>query len=175
MLVLLLSEHLTPRTYVATACLVTIVFFTDAIDGYLARRWKATNALGYVLDSLGDRAIHVALLLIFFVRYHIHPLFVWLIIFRDIGVFAIRVLSKEWLSKAVELQWISRLQATFLRLWLILFIVRDGFRVFTNSDRLDTFSFEALQAVLLCATLLISYYGLVRSLSWPLDHNRKTL
>jgi len=175
MLVLLLSEHLTPRAYVATACLVAIVFFTDAIDGYLARRWKTTSAMGYVLDSLGDRAIHIALLLVFLVRYHIHPLFVWLIIFRDIGIFAIRVLSKEWMGKAVELQWISRLQATFLRLWLTLFIVRDGFRVFTNSDTLNTFSFEAIQAVLLCATLLMSYYGLIRSISRPIDHDHKTL
>lgn len=31
-----------------------VSFFTDAIDGYLARRYSATSILGAKLDSIGD-------------------------------------------------------------------------------------------------------------------------
>jgi phosphatidylglycerophosphate synthase len=34
--------------------LLAVSFFTDAIDGYLARRYKVTSILGARLDSIGD-------------------------------------------------------------------------------------------------------------------------
>jgi CDP-diacylglycerol--glycerol-3-phosphate 3-phosphatidyltransferase len=34
--------------------LLAISFFTDAIDGYLARRYKVNSVLGARLDSIGD-------------------------------------------------------------------------------------------------------------------------
>jgi phosphatidylglycerophosphate synthase len=34
--------------------LLALSFFTDAIDGYLARRYKVTSILGAKLDSIGD-------------------------------------------------------------------------------------------------------------------------
>ena len=174
-LVVLISGHLTVRTYLATVFMVGLALLTDAIDGYLARRWKTTSELGYILDSLGDRALHLALLLVFLVRYQIHPLFVWLLIFRDIGIFAVRVLSKDWLQKSVRLQWISRLQAAILRVWLGLFLARDGFRVFTGSDVLGTPAFETIQIALLCVTIIVSYFGFIQSFGWLIDHDHKTI
>src|SRR5947207_9170883 len=125
MLLALVSGHLTPRRYVVTVCMVIVALLTDFLDGYLARRWGLKNELGYILDSLGDRAAHLALLLVFLTRYQFHPLFVWLLVFRDIGMFAVRVLTTDWLRNSAELQWVSRLHATILRLWLGLFLVRD--------------------------------------------------
>lgn len=46
---LVLTEHL-----VAFKWLLLASFFTDAIDGYLARRYNATSVLGAKLDSIGD-------------------------------------------------------------------------------------------------------------------------
>src|SRR5579871_1769646 len=42
--------------------LLAISFFTDAIDGYLARRYKATSILGARLDSIADDLTIVAAL-----------------------------------------------------------------------------------------------------------------
>jgi phosphatidylglycerophosphate synthase len=146
---------------------------TDALDGYLARRWGTTSELGYVLDTMGDRAVHLALILVFLVRYSFHPLFVWLLIFRDIGIYAVRVLSKEWLRKSRQMRRISLLNAMSLRVWLGLFLVRDGFRVFRHSDTLNTYGFKATQMTLLCITIVMSYYGLFRSFSWLIDREHE--
>ena len=170
-LVLLLSGRLTEITYLLTVSMATLAMITDALDGYLARRWESTSALGYVLDAMGDRAIHLSLMLVFLVRYEFNPIIVWLLVFRDVGIYAVRVLSKDWLSKSRKLRWISIFHATSLRVWLGLFIVRDGFRVFGHAGVLDERAFEAIQWTILCITIPVSYYGLLRSFSWLIDHD----
>ena len=174
-LIILTSAHLSVRTYLATVCMLIAASVTDALDGRLARRWGVASALGYVLDTMGDRAIHLALILVFLVRYSFHPLFVWLLIFRDIGIYGVRVLSKDWLQKSRRMRPISLFHYMALRIWLAMFIVRDGFRVFTQSDTLDTFAFEVTQLSLLCITICVSYYGLFRSFSWLIDQDHETV
>ena len=82
LLLVLLSERLTVVTYISTVSLLTFAMLTDALDGYLARRWKVTSSLGYVLDTMGDRAVHLAMVLMFFERYGLHPVLIWLLVFR---------------------------------------------------------------------------------------------
>jgi cardiolipin synthase (CMP-forming) len=170
-----ISGELTRLRFLATVGILIASLLTDIVDGYLARRWKITSDVGYILDSLGDRSVHLAYVLIFLVRYGYYPLFAWLVIFRDISIFAIRVLASEWLSKSKRLQWLSRIQSVFLRLWIVLFLVRDGFRVFTGSDTLSTPGFNGLQMVLLCTAIALAYYGLAQSVKWLIDLDHKTL
>lgn len=174
-LIILISAQLTVRTYLATLFLLIAALLTDALDGRLARRWKVTSALGYVLDTMGDRAIQLALVLVFLVRYSFHPLFVWLLIFRDISIYAVRVLSKDWLEKSRRMRSISLFHYIALRVWIGMFIVRDGFRVFTQSDALGTFAFEVAQLSILSITICVSYYGLFRSFNWLIDRDHETL
>ena len=173
MFVVLASVKLELRTYVATVCMLALAMITDGLDGYLARRWKVESNLGYVLDTMGDRAVHLALVLVFLVRYSFHPLFVWLLIFRDIGIYAVRVLSRDWLKKSRQMRPVFLFHTMCLRIWLGLYIIRDGFRVFANSDVLNTLAFEAIQITLLCITIIVSYYGLFRSFSWLIDRDHE--
>ncbi|HKR02259.1 MAG TPA: CDP-alcohol phosphatidyltransferase family protein [Pyrinomonadaceae bacterium] len=170
-LVILISAHLEPLNYIVTISILALAMVTDALDGYLARRWGTTSDLGYVLDTMGDRAIHLALVLVFLVRYSFHPLFVWLLLFRDIGIYAVRVLTKDWLDKSRQMRPVFLFHTTCLRIWLGSFLIRDGFRVFMRSDVLNTFAFEAAQITLLCITIVVSYYGLFHSFSWLVDRD----
>lgn len=172
-LIIIASMQLSVRTYVATVAMLVLALVTDGLDGYFARRWRTTSDIGYVLDTMGDRAIHLALVLVFLVRYSFHPLFVWLLLFRDIGIYAVRVLSKDWLQKSKKMRPVFLFHTTCLRIWLALFMVRDGFRVFAGADVLSTFAFEAAQMTLLCVTIVVSYYGLFRSFSWLVDRDHE--
>jgi len=172
---ILLTDHLSVRGYIATVIMLTIAVITDGLDGYLARRWGTVSDCGYVLDTMGDRAVHLALMLVFLVRYAFHPVFIWLLVFRDIGIYAIRVLSKDWLSKSRQMRPIFLLHTTCLRAWLGLFLLRDAFRVFTGSDVLNTTSFQIAQYSIISVTLLISYYGLFQSFGWLVDHDHSSL
>ena len=174
-LIILASVHLTLPTYVATLCFVLIAMVTDALDGFLARRWGTTSDLGYVLDTMGDRAVHLALVLVFLVRYSFHPIFVWLLIFRDVAIYAVRVMSKDWLRRSKDMRPIFLFHTTCLRIWLMLFILRDGVRVFTRADQLNTILFESVQTALLVVTIVVAYYGLIRSFSWLIDREHESL
>ena len=167
------STRLNKWTFLATTAMLVAALITDALDGYLARRWNTASENGYVLDTLGDRAIHLALVLVFLVRYSFHPIFVFLLVFRDIGIYAVRVLSKDWLIKSRVMRPISLLHSVTLRVWIGLFVLRDGVRVFSNVDRLGNWIFQIVQLSLLCASISLAYYGLYRSFTWLIDKPEK--
>lgn len=164
--IILLSGQLELRRYVVILCIFVIAMASDGLDGYLARRWGTYSELGYALDSMGDRAIHLALMLVFLVRYSFHPVFIWLIVFRDLSICSVQMLSREWRSKTARMRPLFLFHATTLRIWLGLFLLRDGFRVFAGSDKLDTPWFDAIQMTTIGMTILVAYYGLVRSFTW---------
>ena len=155
--------------------LVTLAMFTDYLDGYLARRWKVASDVGYVLDTLGDRAMHLSLILVVLVRYGINPVLVWLLIFRDIGIYAVRVLSMNWLARSKKARWMSLIHATAVRIWLGLFLLRDGIRVYLQRDILDKQWFETLQHVLIISSIAFSYYALAKSFDWIMDQEHASL
>lgn len=168
-LIILLSDQLNIRRYVAIVCMFVVAMVTDGLDGYLARRWGTYSQVGYVLDGMGDRAIHLALMLVFLLRYSFHPVFIWLIIFRDLAICGVQLVSKDWSAKTRRMRPLFLFHATTLRIWLGSFLVRDGFCVFTGADPLNTFWFHAIQMTLIIVTILVAYYGLVRSFGWLID------
>ena len=63
--------------YVAAACmlLIAVVFASDGIDGYVARRRGSTSAFGAVFDIAGDRVVENTLWVVFA---HLEVIPVWI-------------------------------------------------------------------------------------------------
>jgi len=167
--VLPLAARFDRGTFLFTIGVIATAFASDWADGFLARRWSVCSDLGYVLDAMGDRAIHLALSLIILVRYHIAPLYIWLLIFRDILIYAVRIMSHDWLRRSRHIQWLSRLHATLLRTWLCSYFVREGILLYLDSDLLNSVSFQMSQLLLLCTTITLSYWGIARSILWVIE------
>jgi len=74
--------------------LLGVSFFTDLIDGYLARKFKVTSLLGTKLDSIGDDlTVLVGLIALFvlkldFIKQHIIILIILLVLFLVQTTFA---------------------------------------------------------------------------------------
>ncbi len=166
LLILLAAANLNRTMFIVLANLVILAMITDFADGKLARRWDVCTDTGYVLDAMGDRAIHLSLTLVVLVRYDVSPIFVWLLIFRDIAIYAVRVLTPDWLARSREIQWISRFHATNLRIWLCSYFLKDGFRLFANRNPFDSWQYQTGQYILLIFTLLLSYWGLGKAFLW---------
>ncbi|OUS25547.1 CDP-diacylglycerol--glycerol-3-phosphate 3-phosphatidyltransferase [Gammaproteobacteria bacterium 45_16_T64] len=83
--------------YIAAACVFAGAGFTDWLDGYLARKWKQSSALGAFLDPVADKLM-VAVSLVVLVEAHASA---WLavpalvIISREITISALR----EWMAE----------------------------------------------------------------------------
>jgi phosphatidylglycerophosphate synthase len=169
--VAIISLHpvLTLATFVAEVSLVIAAALSDLADGYLARRWNVVSATGYVLDAMGDRAVHLSLILVMLSRYEFYPLIAWLLIFRDIAIYAVRVLTRNWLKRSRDHRWMSLLHAAGLRLWLSIYILRDGFQAFTGRDYLANTHIGVAQNLLIASSIIFSYWSLYVALNWIID------
>lgn len=175
MVIITLSASLTLATHLVTLALVLMGTASDFIDGYLARRWKVTSTVGYVLDALGDRALHLALLLVMLERYDVNILIGWLLIFRDMAIYGVRLLSRDWALGTRELRWMSLIHATMTRIWLVSFLVRDSSVVFTGHDRLAATLYPTAQYALITVAIAFSYVGLFKSFRWTINQEHRKL
>lgn len=167
--ILLLSADPQLGSVLMIIALSLLAMMTDWADGFLARKWGLSSPLGYVLDAMGDRAIHLALVLVILVWHPIHPVFAWLLIFRDICIYAVRLLSSDWLPKSRQLQWISRSHATLVRVWLGSYLLADALKYARGTNLFESKYFVNALTLLLLTTLVLSYWGLGRSLKWVLE------
>lgn len=59
-----------------------LVFFTDFLDGYIARRTNQITRIGRYLDSMSDYAVLIVISIVFY-NYHLIPMwFLWVVIAR---------------------------------------------------------------------------------------------
>jgi CDP-diacylglycerol--glycerol-3-phosphate 3-phosphatidyltransferase len=100
--------------------LLAVSFFTDLIDGYLARKFKVTSILGTKLDSIGDDlTVLVGLVALFvlkleFIKQHVIIFIILLVLFLVQATYALTRYGKmtnfhTYLGKTVAL-----LQGIFL-------------------------------------------------------------
>lgn len=75
---------------VALACFM-LACLTDWLDGFLARRWNQTSALGALLDPIADKILVLGTFLVFVIL-EIVPLWIFMVIFlREIIVTGVRL------------------------------------------------------------------------------------
>lgn len=73
-----------------------IVFATDFLDGWIARKYSLQSKFGYLMDGLGDRAFHVTCVLVLLMDEVLTPALAWGLIFREISQFAVRIVEPDW-------------------------------------------------------------------------------
>jgi phosphatidylglycerophosphate synthase len=105
-LLLLYDPQSTVRAQLCVA-LVCAMMATDYWDGRIARRYGITSKTGYLLDGLGDRAFMVAGYLVLFVGSVLGLLMLWLLIFREISQYAVRLLDDAWHSSQSRIDRLS--------------------------------------------------------------------
>jgi phosphatidylglycerophosphate synthase len=137
---------------------------TDFLDGALARKLGVTSRHGYIIDGLGDRAIYIALFLAFLVQQRLGLLVTWLLIFREVAIYAVRLFSTRWLEANKSVRLLSSLHAGLIRLWILSVLAGDAALLYARLDPLDIRWWSLSQAMLLIAALAVSYYSLLRHL-----------
>ena len=70
--------------YGATFWLFTLASVSDAIDGFLAKRFDQRSALGALLDPIADKALIVSVFVTLGVAGHLPNWLVILVVFRDL-------------------------------------------------------------------------------------------
>lgn len=76
------------------ACvLFSLAAFTDWLDGYVARAYKAVTIYGKLMDPLADKFLVVSTLIMLQNLGRIHPYMVMVLICREMGITSLRALA----------------------------------------------------------------------------------
>jgi len=131
--------------YKILIAIASIIAFTDAVDGFLARRWHVTSELGAKLDAIADKLLAIGLLIVLIIKNH--AFFYVLILECSIGITNLFLYFKKRVSA-------SLLVGKF-KTWIIFITIILGFvgLVFPNF-KVDIFIYIT---VILQVITLISY------------------
>lgn len=66
--------------------LFLVAGISDAVDGFVAKRWNAVTVLGGYLDAIADKALLVGVFVALGVEGHLAPWLVLLVVFRDLSI-----------------------------------------------------------------------------------------
>jgi phosphatidylglycerophosphate synthase len=116
---------LDPSIEVQRASLVILIFLlvSDFLDGALARRWKVSSKFGFVIDGLGDRAAYIACLLVMSHRLGLPLVITYLIVLRDIVLYAARSLEPQWMRSIGGTRSLAKIHAGLLRVLFAIYFV----------------------------------------------------
>jgi cardiolipin synthase len=170
----ILLYSLTPQGYISAVTLLGLMLLSDALDGYLARRWGVASREGLLIDGLGDRALYICLTITFVAVGRISPTIAWLVIFREILMYINRLLSMEtWFPVKSSDRRLTQLHAGAIRLWLFSFVFADGVHIFAAASKVDRFRhWEVIRSPLLALTLVVAYFSEARAISRRLKLHR---
>jgi phosphatidylglycerophosphate synthase len=125
-----------PELQRTSLCALVLLFFSDFLDGPLARRWKVTTRFGFVIDGLGDRAAYLSCLLVMNFHLRLPILFTYLIVMRDIILYAARSVQTSWDKHHSKTRWITKSHAGLLRIIFVLYFAPFYIEVFSQSSSL---------------------------------------
>ena len=145
-------------SFYITLVLTVVAAATDYFDGKLARYTLSTSYFGYVLDGIGDRAIHIAFVLVISRTFDGATLLCWMHIMREVCIYALRSCCSEAHIATRELRDFSLYAVYFLRAWIFIFLILiSGF----IPEHL-MYHVHAVGVVLGFISIVIGIFGLVR-------------
>ena len=167
LLVLLFTKH-----YEIFKWLLGVSFFTDMIDGYLARKFKVTSILGTKLDSIGDDlTVLVGLIALFvlkleFIKQHVIIFIILLVLFFVQTTYAFIRYGKmtnfhTYLAKTAAL-----LQGVFL---ILVFFTEEPRLILFYAATIIT-TLELTEEIIL-VNLLPQWKTNVKGIFWVLKNN----
>jgi CDP-diacylglycerol--glycerol-3-phosphate 3-phosphatidyltransferase len=126
---LLIYGSTSVAAFAAGVALAIAAVGTDVLDGILARRWQVTSEFGYFWDGLGDKAFYFAILLVIVGEDAAQAPLAWVLIVRELVLYALRALDRNRAKNLLRLRPLSRYHALFIRLYFLFFFVADGARL----------------------------------------------
>jgi phosphatidylglycerophosphate synthase len=108
-----------PSVQKASIAVVAAIFISDVADGYLARRWRVSSKLGYLLDGVGDRASYIACLFLLEHKLFVATIAFFLIVVRDVSLYAARAFYPNWDRCSERHRWLTKSYAFLVKLGIV--------------------------------------------------------
>jgi phosphatidylglycerophosphate synthase len=172
---LLLYSNKERTRFTLAVLALALALLTDHLDGPLARKLGVASRSGRLIDGLGDRALYIALILMFVSTNEIALSIAWFLIFREILMYINRLLDPDnWYPVSQYDQRLAQIHSAGIRLWLSSYVIADGSRIFLKQDFSSSLALKIIRITMLVVTLLIAYYAEFRSTAHRLRSHQRT-
>jgi phosphatidylglycerophosphate synthase len=106
--------------------LLCIAVLTDMADGRIARAYDLTSRTGYFLDGIGDKVVYAAVLMVIFREDRQQALLAWLLVAREIILYALRAIAAGDEATLRRLRPLSLTYALLIRLYFLAFFLQQA-------------------------------------------------
>ena len=90
-----------------------ILFITDFLDGYLARKWDLTSKMGAILDLIADKTLVIVLLVNYALLNKVSWIIVFLVALREILSMVIRNIKLKNQNQLIGAKMMGKVKTTF--------------------------------------------------------------
>ena len=117
------SYYLINKNYLGGVIFIVLIWFSDLLDGFLARRNNQITEIGKIVDPLADK-LSVFVIVLILVFQHITPLwFVITIVLRDIIILCAGLYLKYKKNIVMQSNWVGKMAVFTIGATLFFFIL----------------------------------------------------
>ncbi len=125
----ILLKYSIEEYYRIALILLIVAYFSDFLDGFIARRYNLVSEWGRVLDPLGDKVLSAVVSIAFLINGFVSVLFVVVIILRDLLISFFFTVRNESFKAVPESLLLGKFATTFLGIFFILYLFFVSFKL----------------------------------------------
>ena len=103
---------------------IFIAFISDLLDGYVARKTNQISELGKIIDPLADKVLVAFIVFSLFMMDMIPPFYFWIVIFRDIFIFAGGLIVKKRVGKVLPSNRLGKITVFSIGVFIIITLLQ---------------------------------------------------
>lgn len=140
------------------AVIFVLFSLTDFFDGFFARKYNQESLVGALLDPIADKFLVYSTLIALLAAHKIYFYWVVLLVGRELLVMSLRLVAVEH-GFSIPVSWWGK-SKTFLQMVLLTYLIVNPYQALGLSG--DGLYCNAVEWLLLCATLVVSLYSAYR-------------
>ncbi|MEG1547640.1 MAG: CDP-alcohol phosphatidyltransferase family protein [Clostridia bacterium] len=146
--------------YVACIGVYLLAFFSDLLDGYLARRNNWISDIGKVLDPLADKLMLLTAVLCFYLKGWL-PMYMFIIIFAKEGLMLVGGMLLLKKGVVVFADWFGKFAAGFFTASVIVTLLKN----FAPFERIGSFNLILFGIAIILALIALVHYAKIQVFS----------
>lgn len=115
--------YLGKQEYIWAAAVLFLSGLTDAVDGYIARKFQLISNIGKVLDPVADKLTQIVALVCLFTQFPNMWVLLVLLIFKDLFIGVSGMLVVQRTGQVVGAKWHGKLVTIFFYLIVFLHVI----------------------------------------------------
>ncbi|MGA2667445.1 MAG: CDP-alcohol phosphatidyltransferase family protein [Ignavibacteria bacterium] len=112
-----------------SAGFIFLIWVSDILDGYFARKLNEVTDLGKIIDPLADKVTIIVLAVILLIRKVLPVWFVLILVIRDVIIFSGGVYLKKKTDIVIQSNWTGKLTVFIIGLTIMFSIVFESIKV----------------------------------------------